>query len=303
MQEKDINITRQDKFNKEYIKKTQSFDGFPVFSSIEINIHGSCNRRCAFCPRVDEKLWPNLDERLDISLWEKVLKELKENNYKGRIGFSGFSEPFLHPELLKLVKLHSKYLPNNKIEITTNGDYIEEENTRELFDNGLHAIKISLYTNQKNAVKFEKIRKQLKLDTDRFFVRGRNKGSKNDFGLVLNNRAGSVDYTKIGKKDQIKTLPLQQGCNYPMFKIFMDYNGDCLLCSNDWKKKKIIGNAKKENIYKIWVNEKINNVRKKLLNNDRNYDPCIACDVNGLLNGHEHAMAWEKTFSTKEIFK
>ncbi len=209
----------------------------------------------------------------------------------------------MHPELLKLVKLHSKYLPNNKIEITTNGDYIEEENTRELFDNGLHAIKISLYTNQKNAVKFEKIRKQLKLDTDRFFVRGRNKGSKNDFVLFLNNRAGSVDYTKIGKKDQIKTLPLQQGCNYPMFKIFMDYNGDCLLCSNDWKKKKIIGNAKKENIYKIWVNEKINNVRKKLLNNDRNYDPCIACDVNGLLNGHEHAMAWEKTFSTKEIFK
>ena len=142
-------------------------------------------------------------------------------------------------------------MPNRKLEITSNGDYIEEENTKELFDNGLHAIKISLYTNQKNAIKFEKIRNKLGLDTDRFFVRGRNKGSKNDFGLVLNNRAGSVDYKIIGKKNQIKELPLQQGCNYPMFKIFMDYNGDCLLCSNDWAKKKIIGNTKNESLYEI----------------------------------------------------
>ena len=303
MQDKDINIARQDKFNKEYIKKAKLFSGFPVFSSLEINIHGSCNRRCAFCPRVDEELWPNLDERLDIGLWEKVLKELKENNYNGRIGFSGFSEPFLHPELLELVKLHYKYLPNNKIEITTNGDYIEEENTRKLFENGLYSIKISLYTNQKNAIKFEKIREKLKLDIDRFFIRGRNKGSKNDFGLVLNNRAGSVNYERLGKKNQIAKLPLKQSCNYPMFKIFMDYNGDCLLCSNDWAKKKIIGNTKKENIYNIWINEKINNIRIKLLKNDRNHDPCVSCDVNGLLNGHEHAEAWKNIFTTNEIFK
>jgi len=299
----DINITRQDNFNKQYIKKSNIFNGFPVFSSIEINIHGSCNRRCAFCPRVDEKLWPNLDERLDINLWEKILIELKKNKYNGRIGFSGFSEPFLHPELLELVKLHSKYLPKNKLEITSNGDYIEEENTRKLFDSGLYAIRISLYTNQKNAIKFEKIREQLKLDTDRFFVRGRNKGSKNDFGLVLNNRAGSVNYEIIGKKNQIKKLPLKQSCNYPMFKIFMDYNGDCLLCSNDWAKKKIIGNTKSENIYDIWIKEKVNNVRKKLLNNDRTYDPCIACDVNGLLNGQEFSDSWKKTFNSKEKSK
>ena len=298
---KDINILRQDQFNKNNLKKLNSFKGFPVFSTIEMNIHGSCNRRCAFCPRVDEKLWPNLDERLDIDLWKKILKELSQNNYQGRIGFSGFSEPFLHPQLLELVKLHSEYLPQRRLEITSNGDYIEEENVKELFENGLYAIKISLYTNQKNAIKFEKIRENLSLDTDRFFVRGRNKGSKNDFGLVLNNRAGSVDYKIFGKKDSIKELPLKQGCNYPMFKIFMDYNGDCLLCSNDWAKKKVIGNTKNENIYDIWTNEKVNSVRKKLLNNDRNYNPCISCDVNGLLNGSDFSELWKKKLYQKEI--
>ncbi len=292
----DINIKRQDEFNKKYVKTISTFKGYPVFSSIEFNIHGSCNRRCAFCPRVDEKLYPNLDEYLSKDFFVKILKELSENKYTGRIGFSGFSEPFLHPELIEFVKLHKKYLPNNRIEITTNGDYLNDEIAKELFESGLYGIKISLYTNPKNQIKFEKIRDKLNLDNDRFFVRGRNQGSKKDFGLVLNNRAGSVDYKKFGK-EQKNNLPLKQGCNYPMFKLFVDYNGDCLLCSNDWAKKKIIGNAKNESIYKIWIDEKINNVRRKLLQNDRSYDPCISCDVNGLLNGNEFSELWNSNLN------
>ena len=83
----------------------------------------------------------------------------------------------------------------------------------------------------------------------------------------------------------------------------MDYNGDCLLCSNDWAKKKIIGNTKNENIYDIWIKEKVNKVRKKLLNNNRNYDPCISCDVNGLLNGKEFSESWKGVFASKEAPK
>ena len=46
--------------------------------------------------------------------------------------------------------------------------------------------------------------KKLNLSEERFFVRHRNLGKKNDFGLVLNNRAGSVDYTRIGQDQKIK---------------------------------------------------------------------------------------------------
>ena len=67
---RDINISRQDQFNKEYIKKNNKSFLFQ-FSSIEMNIHGSCNRRCAFCPRVDEHLYPNLDEELEIGSLKK----------------------------------------------------------------------------------------------------------------------------------------------------------------------------------------------------------------------------------------
>lgn len=262
-----------------------------------MNIHGSCNRRCAFCPRVDEHLYPNLNEELSIDFFEKILKELKENNYKGRMGFSGFCEPFLHSNLVYLVKLFKKYLPSNRLEIVTNGDYLEEDIAKKLFDSGIYNIRVSLYTNPKTAIKFDLIRKSLKLTEEQLIVRHRNLNSKNDFGLVLNNRAGAVDYNRIGKQSKIVDLPLKQGCNYPMFKLFIDYNGDCLLCSNDWQKKKIIGNAKKDSIYDIWNSEEVNSVRKKLLSNDRNYSPCDKCDVNGLLNGKEFALKWKNYFA------
>ena len=298
----DINIKRQDDFNKinhDTQRKISDFE-YPIFSSIEINTHGSCNRRCAFCPRVDEELYPNLDEFLSIEFFEKILIELKKNNYSGRMGFSGFSEPLIHKDIIQLVKLYKKYLPNNRLEIVTNGDLLDEEMAKQLFESGLYNIRISLYTNPRDEKKFLDIRKKLNLPEERFIVRHRNMGKKNDFGLVLNNRAGSVDYTRIGQKEKIQTLPLNKGCNYPMFKLFIDYMGECLLCSNDWAKKKIIGNAKNESIYKIWNSELINSARKKLLNGDRKFEPCNKCDVDGLLNGNEFKDSWGKYLSEKK---
>ena len=67
------------------------------------------------------------------------------------------------------------------------------------------------------------------------------------------------------------------------------------------QKNKIIGNAKKQNIYDIWKSEKINQARKKLLKNERNFSPCNKCDVNGLLNGNEFKKGWEKHFFEKNI--
>ena len=75
---------------------------------MEFNLHGSCSRRCAFCPRVDENLWPNLDEELSMELFDKIIIELKELNYSGRIAFSGFSEPFMHSKLEKIIKKYHR---------------------------------------------------------------------------------------------------------------------------------------------------------------------------------------------------
>jgi len=294
METKDLKVNKVEKFNNEYIKKFLN-ENYPIFANIEFNLHGSCNRRCAFCPRVDEKIWPNLDEELSMDLFEKILSELKEVNYSGRISFSGFSEPFLHSQLNNIIKKITKDLPNAKSEIITNGDFLKEDNLNDLFNDGLKYMYVSLYTNKKTYDYLIGLKEKLKLNEDKFNIRPRNLGKKMNFGLHINNRAGAVDYTRFGLK-QTKTLPLKRGCNYPMFTIFVDYNGDCLICPDDWDKRKIVGNAKKENIIDIWLSKLFHEVRQRLLRSDRNDSPCDKCDVDGLLTGGSFAKKWNEYY-------
>lgn len=283
-------------FHIDYIKKNNL--SFPVFSNIEFNLHGSCNRRCAFCPRVSEAKWPNLDKQFPIELYDKIISDLKNINYQGRLSFSGFSEPFMHSKLEYLIRKIRDDLPDAIPEIITNGDYLNEKNLTALFKNGLKYIYVSLYTNKKTLDHLIDLRKKCKLTELQFEIRPRNLGSKNNFGLNLNNRAGAVDYTLFGKK-QTKTLPLKQACYYPMYTIFVDYNGDCLICPDDWDKRNIIGNANDKSIKDIWLDYKFHEVRQKLLNKKRDHLPCNTCDVNGLLNGVEFARKWSKFYDEK----
>ena len=292
----DTKPNKIDKFHQFYLQKFKN-EKFPLFSIIEFNLHGSCSRRCAFFPRVDEKKWPDLNEELEDKLFEKILLELKELNYTGRIAFSGFSEPMMHSNLVGLIERINFYLPNSSPEIITNGDFLNEDILQELFNNGLKYMYVSIYTNKKTEQKFINMKNNLNLSDEKFEIRPRNLGKKMNFGLNINNRAGAVDYTRFGLKQE-KELPLKQQCFYPMYTLFIDYNGDCLMCPDDWDKKNIIGNIKNEKIFDIWVKTKLHQVRKSLLNADRSASPCDKCDVNGLVNGKEFADKWQEYYKS-----
>ena len=292
----DPNIPRVKNFNYNYLKKIKESNKKligPLPSIVEFNLHGSCSRRCAFCPRVDAKKYPNLDEEFSLKLFEKIIFELKELDYEGRIGWSGYSEPLMHSDINNLIKITKKNLPKCTLDIVSNGDFLDQNIISNLFKNGLDHLRVSIYTNQKTTDKFKKIRDNLKISPELFFIRERNKGKKNEFGLQLNNRGGAVNLKKIGiKKD--KNFPLKKKCNFPLFKIFIDYTGEYQICSNDWNKKKIIGNAFKQTITEVWYGEEYMKIRKNLMNKNRNMDPCKTCDVEGDLNGNEYYEEWKK---------
>lgn len=295
MEEVEIKKITVDKFHEQYIKKFAKAK-YPLFSIIEFNLHGSCSRRCAFCPRVDEKKWPNLNEQFDESLYLKIIKELANTwEYSGRIAFSGYSEPMMHSDIFGIIKKTKDIIPKCTIDIVSNGDYLDEEIIKKLYEAGLDHLRVSIYTSNKTTEKFKKIRSNLNIDPDIFFIRERNKGKKNEFGLVLNNRGGAVNLKQIGiRKETI--FPLSRKCNYPLFKIFVNYNGDYQICSNDWNKKKIVGNAKNQSITEVWYSDEFNNIRTNLMKKNRNIDPCKTCDVQGDLNGDEFFQEWNRIY-------
>ena len=80
-------------------------------------------------------------------------------------------------------------------------------------------------------------------------------------------------------------FPLNRKCNYPFYKLFIDWDGSVLSCSNDWFRKSVIGNVLDQDICHIWFSSKQNELRSRLLQGNRNRELCSRCDVDGSLFG------------------
>ena len=298
----DVNIKRTGDHIDNFIKQNKILpSGQPLFFHIEFSINGTCNRRCFFCPRVDPKKYPNISTSLDIEVFKRMLDDLSEVGFNGRMSFSGFGEPLLTKNLVEYITLIKKKLKNIYIEVTTNGDVLLSKNgpkrLKELFDHGLTNIKVSLYDGPDQIQPMEKIKKDLNLTDDEFIIRKRYLGPDESFGLTISNRAGSIDLKNDAFEVTPLKEPLKQPCYFPFYKMMIDYNGDVLICSNDWKKDAPVGNISNESILDIWVSKKFINIRKKLSKSDRNYKPCQTCDVNGTLNAESAFKSWQKHLS------
>lgn len=289
----DINISRIANFIDSHIESLKPFkEQIPPFSSIEFSNNQLCNRRCVFCPRVDTKLFPNKNGHLSFSLFEKIMKELRKINYTGRISFSGFCEPLMTKNFEKYILLGKESCPEMTIEISSNGDFLTLDFLKIIFAAGLDNLRISLYDGVQQEKKFIEMKKQLGLSDKQFILRRRYLGPKESYGLTISNRAGAIFL-----KNEYLTLeplkePFRQPCYYPFYKMMVDYNGDVMICSNDWLKKLIVGNLNHQSIIEVWLSEGFMRARKNLVNGDRNFFPCSKCNVNGLYNGREHFEAW-----------
>ena len=260
-------------------------------SEVEISESGLCNRKCSFCPRSDPN-YNHVNEFISEDLHSKLCDQLSELKYKGVIRYSGFVEPLLDKNIYNLINKAKKTLPNAKVEIVTNGDVLNKARLKKLFDNGLDTILISVYDSEEDAIKFEKLCKELPLEKKQYVIRKRYLPPEQDFGITLSNRAGMMENAEY----KINTLnkALNEPCYYPSYTFFMDYNGDVLMCPHDWGKKIILGNMKNENFLDIWASKKAINLRKKLNKADRNFSPCKSCDVKGSLIGEKHSNFWNK---------
>tara|TARA_Y100001970_G_scaffold76866_1_gene97651 strand:- start:13475 stop:14359 length:885 start_codon:yes stop_codon:yes gene_type:complete len=285
----DKNINRKSKIIRETIQFNKK--KFPLPSLVEISDSGTCNRSCSFCPRSDPD-YKDVKEFISEELHIKIFKELSELNYQGLVIYSGFNEPLLNKNVYKNLKSAREYLPDAKFELITNGDVLNEDRLKKLFLSGLNTILISVYDGPEDMKKFQKMCEKVGLNEKQYVIRNRYLPPEQDFGITMSNRGGLMEKAdhKIGK---LKS-PLKQKCNYPSYTFFIDYNGDVLMCSHDWGKKKILGNLYKQSIMEIWTSKQSMAARKRLINSDRNFSPCDVCDVSGGLIGESHASAWDK---------
>ena len=103
---RNIPITAVDQFDfldhrrqQEKLHWIKQLTGDPLDSilTVEINTTELCNRTCVFCPRHDPTVFPNRNLHLTVKGAQTIAEELANNQYRGKISFSGFEKTYSIP--------------------------------------------------------------------------------------------------------------------------------------------------------------------------------------------------------------
>lgn len=265
------------------INDVKIYNGFPLFSFVELNVNELCNRTCVFCPRVDPKTYPNQNLHMDIELASEISKQLLEVGFGGIVNISGTGEATLTKHLPLIVKKFGD--KKIHIEIVTNGDFLKPKLISDLYSSGLKQLVVSMYDGPEQIEYFNNLFDECDIDKDLYTLRDRWYDEDEDYGLIYTNRAGSM-----GEK---LLFPHERPCYYPHYAAYIDWNGDVLLCCQDMYNRTVIfGNILEKKLVDIWVDKKLNDFRKKLVKGERTISPCNNCTANGMVFGENHSKLW-----------
>jgi radical SAM protein with 4Fe4S-binding SPASM domain len=274
---------RREQEKKHWSKKLES-QANPLDSilTVEINTTELCNRTCVFCPRHDPEVFPNRNLHLTIKGARTIAEELGANGYTGKISFSGFGENLLNPYFPEIIKEFRLELPQATIECNTNGDKLNEDYVTRLYRSGLDLLYINLYDGIHQMEHFDAMMANARIREEEYKYR-MHWGDFEKHGLILNNRSGVIDWVGVEESD-IKSL-VGKPCHYPFYKMFVDWNGDVLFCSNDWGREHVVGNLLSMSLHEVWFSKPMNKIRKRLMKGNRSVSPCNKCSVDGSLFG------------------
>lgn len=268
------------------LKNKIKYGSFDFFQSVEFENITSCNRRCSYCPNsiYDRGLIKN-KKVIDEALFKKIIDELSGFKFSGRISPVFFGEPLLDERLTEWTAYIRKNLPNADIIIHSNGDLLTYKLYNNLIKSGVdlfvitehgehmaHNIKELLKNFQETNYKDDYMHDKAyaPVGQKKATILYRDLKKKNN----LYNRGGLLK-----NMDPIKTKKLV--CKLPSEILLIDYQGNIILCCNDYFSKIKFGNIKNETILDIWDKKEFKKIRNELAKGDFRLDMCKKCKVVG----------------------
>jgi radical SAM protein with 4Fe4S-binding SPASM domain len=276
-------------------------DGTPLPAWIEVSPCEMCNRRCAFCPKADHDRFPNQPLAMPPSLYRKMARELKELDYQGTIVLAGYGEPMLSRSIYDMVDVFSQVA---RVELVTNGDVLDEDSATRLLSGtrwrscwpkrggaaGIDVVLVSMYDGPGQVDYFNQIFHNVGAPEGTYVLRERWQGADQDFGVKLTNRAGTVT---AGNQPTVPDCL----CHYPAYSMMVDWNGDVLLCAQDWNRRVKAGNLASQTVLEVWDSPTLRKYRQGLAHGRKGLTPCSGCNAAGTLHGAKHAEAWQRYYA------
>lgn len=269
-----------------YVDRVQLHDGYPLPSWIDLNLTELCNRSggskkpCVFCPRIDPGFYPNQKLYMSLDLAEKIGADLRGLEYQGVVVLCGFGEPMLHPDVVQIVRRFQGL----RVELVTNGDFLSPGKIVALQAAGVSYFVVSMYDGSFQVPRFESMFAEVGCKD--YLLRDRWHTEADAFGLKLTNRAGTVT---AGHQEAVEA---DKPCHYPAYQMTVDWNGDALLCPQDWHKKVKFGSLAQQTVLDVWLSSPMIKRRLQLIAGRRCDAPCSGCNTDGTLHGFNHVEHW-----------
>jgi len=238
----------------------------PLFKAIMIETVAVCNRSCWFC-MYGQRKYILAKAKINKMPWKsitKILCNLKDLNYTGRVSWYRINEPLLDKRIYKILELTKKYLPICHQTITTNGDFLDQATLDRLMQSGLDHLSITIYDDKS----FKKVN-ELKI-SNHVTIKDRRTGYK------WENRGGNIAKLRSQRNDG--------NCHRPSSGLNVMTSGEVSLCCADLYGGVIMGNVHEQRLEKIWYGKRFQEYRERLLVSRAGLRLCEHCDHDG--RGH-----------------
>jgi radical SAM protein with 4Fe4S-binding SPASM domain len=230
-----------------------------------IETMGNCNRTCHYCP---VSIHPKRQGRLDSDVVFDLLDQLKSYQYDRILHFHFYNEPLLDKRIPDFLSYGRQILPKAHIKLVTNGDLLTHDYLVKLIHTDLSLIKVSAH-DQKTESRIKSIQTKLprkmrqKVKVVNYY----------DGSAPLMNRGGSIEIDP--DSFDLRSPYTSFGCDYAL-NFHVTYQGNVILCCNDFHGEVNMGNIHTQSLEEIWEDSKP--IRKEIfLGYYEKYDICQEC--------------------------
>tara|TARA_Y100000816_G_scaffold122065_1_gene85777 strand:- start:13252 stop:14379 length:1128 start_codon:yes stop_codon:yes gene_type:complete len=280
---------------------------FPVHILIELS--SACNLRCVMCFQSDSTFQKagKYIGTMDINLFKNIIDQAHEGGTKA-ITFASRGEPLYHKEIEEALSyVKGKF---TEIKINTNAMLLNDQKSHSILKNCENltlVFSIDAYTKEL----YEKIRVRGNFEKVLGNIRNFNKIKREFYpnakvvtrasGVIISQQQDIKKLTEFWKNevDEVsfemaeqmadtynnKPSEINHPCNFLWENMYIWFDGKCNPCDLDYKSKLEFGNVKNASIKNIWNGSRLDLLRKKHIEGNRNkIMPCDRCGVDFSLN-------------------
>jgi radical SAM protein with 4Fe4S-binding SPASM domain len=240
-----------------------------LFKHIKIQTNDLCTRKCPWC-YFGQMNYKQKDVWLEEELVYKMIDELKDLNFQGRLGLFETNEPLTDPRIYDFLEYAKRKLPGTFHMLITNGDLLDEKVLAKLFKVGLDKLLVSAYDNKV-------IKKMKKLEHSPLFKERVEIMDLVD-GCFYDNRGGNVKWKDAPTPD----TPLKADCDRVHKMFYIKPSGRAVSCISDFYETNVVGDIRESSLLDIWFGEEFQKIRGHLDNKNRSFSSlCAKCNYPG----------------------